>query len=210
MNYIKKGLLTLALTLSVAVNWAHAQDITTDTASKNNSKVELTPQLEKELLCLARNIYYEAGYESFEGKVAVAQVTINRSENGRFPSTICEVVKQRTVLERPRKVTSVKEITTGWGMFKKTEKISEVRTVIEKYTVCQFSWYCTEKGRKVQPPSTPGYQESLEIARKVLIEGFRLDHLREALYFHARYVKPNWGKVKVAQIGNHIFYRDHQ
>lgn len=207
MNKLKKGLMTLVLILCTVTNWAFAQDLETD---KLKPKIELTPQLEKELLCLAKNIYYEAGYEPFEGKVAVAQVTINRTENGRFPSTICDVVKQRTVLERPRKVTSVKEITTGWGVFKKTEQISEVRTVIDRYTVCQFSWYCTEKGRRIQPLNSPGYQESLEVARKVLLDGLRLDHLREALYFHARYVKPNWGKVRIAQIGNHIFYRDHQ
>ncbi|MBL0769512.1 cell wall hydrolase [Sphingopyxis sp. DHUNG17] len=28
-----------------------------------------------------------------------------------------------------------------------------------------------------------------------------------ALYFHARYVSPNWGKTRIAQIDNHIFYR---
>ena len=29
----------------------------------------------------------------------------------------------------------------------------------------------------------------------------------DALYFHARRASPNWGRVKVASIGNHIFYR---
>ena len=47
-----------------------------------------------QLDCLARNIYHEAGYESFEGKVAVAQVTLNRTESGQFPSDICKVVYQ--------------------------------------------------------------------------------------------------------------------
>jgi spore germination cell wall hydrolase CwlJ-like protein len=32
---------------------------------------------ERQLDCLAMNIYREAGYENFEGKVAVAQVTLN-------------------------------------------------------------------------------------------------------------------------------------
>lgn len=51
---------------------------------------------DKQLMCLAQNIYYEAGMEPFRGKVAVAQVTINRSEQGNFPNTICGVVHQRT------------------------------------------------------------------------------------------------------------------
>jgi spore germination cell wall hydrolase CwlJ-like protein len=50
---------------------------------------------ERELKCLAQNIYYEAGHEPFEGKVAVAQVTINRAESGKFPSDICKVVYQK-------------------------------------------------------------------------------------------------------------------
>jgi spore germination cell wall hydrolase CwlJ-like protein len=51
---------------------------------------------DKQLMCLAQNIYYEAGMEQFRGKVAVAQVTVNRAESGNFPSTICGVVHQKT------------------------------------------------------------------------------------------------------------------
>lgn len=52
--------------------------------------------IDTQLKCLAENIYYEAGQEDFSGKVAVAQVTINRTETIQFPSTICGVVQQRT------------------------------------------------------------------------------------------------------------------
>lgn len=52
----------------------------------------------KQLDCLARNIYHEAGGEPFEGKVAVAQVTINRANSGQFPSDICKVVYQKNVV----------------------------------------------------------------------------------------------------------------
>ncbi len=52
----------------------------------------------KQLECLAKNIYYEAGNQPFEGKVAVAQVTINRAESGQFPSDICRVVYQKNVV----------------------------------------------------------------------------------------------------------------
>lgn len=52
----------------------------------------------KQLECLAKNIYYEAGSEPFEGKVAVAQVTINRAESGQFPNDICKVVYQKNVV----------------------------------------------------------------------------------------------------------------
>lgn len=57
---------------------------------------EIGPQFKKELDCLAENIYYEAGSESFEGKLAVAQVTLNRVSSGQFANSICAVVHQKT------------------------------------------------------------------------------------------------------------------
>lgn len=56
----------------------------------------LEPEVKKEVTCLAKNVYYEAGLETYEGRVAVAQVTVNRSENGKFPDSICDVVHQKT------------------------------------------------------------------------------------------------------------------
>ena len=128
---------------------------------------------QKQLDCLARNIYYEAGYEPFEGKVAVAQVTINRAESGQFPSDICGVVYQKNV-------------------------------VYEK-VLCQFSWYCSGPSAK-KPMNGPVYTESMEVAKKVLLEGFRLPSIKNALYFHGDYINPKWGKQPVAKIGHHIFY----
>ena len=42
--------------------------------------------------------------------------------------------------------------------------------------------------------------------KKVLLEGFRLPSMTNALYYHADYVKPNWNKPKIGEIGRHIFY----
>jgi spore germination cell wall hydrolase CwlJ-like protein len=213
MKSLKKGLTVLVFVLSTLTHWSYAQ---AELLTATPTQTEITPQMEKELLCLALNIFYEARGEPEAGMIAVAQVSINRVNDDRFPNTICDVVKQRTVFETPRQITSVKEITTGRGFFKKTEQVTETRTVIDRRVVCQFSWYCTNSGKKiqslksVQSLNSIKYYESLEIAKKVLFEGLALDHLKDALYFHSRQVKPNWGKVKVTQIGNHIFYRDHQ
>jgi spore germination cell wall hydrolase CwlJ-like protein len=136
--------------------------------------VTTASQREKQLDCLARNIYYEAGNEPFEGKVAVAQVTLNRADSGQFPSDICKVVYQKNIF-------------------------------YEK-TVCQFSWYC-DRSARVRPLHSESYQESMLVAKKVLLEGFRLPSLTEAMYYHADYVRPNWRKEKIAQIGRHIFYK---
>jgi N-acetylmuramoyl-L-alanine amidase len=48
-----------------------------------------------ELLCLAKNIFHEAGVESYAGKIAVGQVTINRLHSGRWGHSICAVVYKR-------------------------------------------------------------------------------------------------------------------
>jgi len=56
----------------------------------------LAQDIGKQVLCMAKNLYYEAAMESYEGKLAVAQVTMNRANSSKFPSTICEVVYQKT------------------------------------------------------------------------------------------------------------------
>ena len=130
--------------------------------------------VDRKLDCLAMNIYKEAGHEPFEGKVAVAQVTLNRADNPKFPKDVCKVVTQKNVI---------------------MEKV-----------VCQFSWYCDGKPQKV--PNDEAYRDSYAVAKKVLLEGFRLDSLNEALYYHAVYIKPQWPHEKITQIGNHIFYKE--
>lgn len=52
---------------------------------------------EQQLSCLAKNVYYEAGAEPFEGKIAVAQVVMNRVASGRFPDDVCKTIYQKNV-----------------------------------------------------------------------------------------------------------------
>ena len=127
----------------------------------------------KQLECLTKNIYWEAASEPFEGKVGVAQVTMNRVESGKFASSVCGVVYQKNVFY---------------------EKV-----------VCQFSWYC-ENVSKIRPIHKEMWKESEEVAKKVLLENFRLPSLKNALYYHADYVNPGWQKPKIEKIGRHIFY----
>ena len=130
---------------------------------------------EQQLDCLALNIYREAGYEPFEGKVAVAQVTLNRVQTGKFGKDVCGVVYQKNVI---------------------MEKV-----------VCQFSWACDSVHRS-RPINKEAYNESYEVAKKVLLEGFRLSVLKDALYYHATYVNPRWPLEKIGTIGQHIFYKE--
>lgn len=56
----------------------------------------------RQLACLARNVYYEAGNEPFKGQLAVAQVTLNRVNSGKFPNDICKVVSQSKTVGQQR------------------------------------------------------------------------------------------------------------
>jgi spore germination cell wall hydrolase CwlJ-like protein len=44
--------------------------------------------------CLAGAVFFEARSESFEGQLAVADVILNRADSGRFPTSVCGVVRQ--------------------------------------------------------------------------------------------------------------------
>jgi spore germination cell wall hydrolase CwlJ-like protein len=50
----------------------------------------------REVDCLAKNIYFEAKGEPRAGKIAVAEVTMNRVKSKQFPRSVCAVVYQKT------------------------------------------------------------------------------------------------------------------
>ncbi|HEX5181905.1 MAG TPA: cell wall hydrolase [Allosphingosinicella sp.] len=115
--------------------------------------------------CLATAIYFEAKGEPRRGQVAVAQVVVNRTRSGRFPSSVCGVVRQKG----------------------------------------QFSF--VHHGRlPAVSRSSAAWREADGIARKVL-DGSAERVAEHALFFHARGVSAGWHAVRVAQIGNQIFYR---
>ena len=176
-KFFKTGLLCLGFVASFTIlatvtklkcaelSALKGEDITFITAAERD----------RQLTCLAQNIYHEAGYESFEGKVAVAQVTLNRAASGQFPSDVCAVVYQKSKIY---------------------EKV-----------ICQFSWYCEQPSTR-KPINQGAYVESMAVAKKVLLEGFKLDGLKHAMYYHADYVNPGWRKPKLTQIGHHVFYSE--
>jgi spore germination cell wall hydrolase CwlJ-like protein len=50
----------------------------------------------RELECLAGAIYFESKSETLQGQLAVGHVIANRANSGRFPSSYCGVVFQRS------------------------------------------------------------------------------------------------------------------
>ena len=142
---------------------------------------EATAQDRKNIECLARNIYWEASNEPLRGKKAVAQVTLNRTEDVRFPADICGVVYERD----------------------KVKKDGRIKTI------CQFSWTCMTVKNKT-PKHQEEWEEARSIAQKYVLDGYNIPELEEALFYHADYVRPRWAKqmVKLEKIGAHIFYRE--
>lgn len=56
----------------------------------------LSLEAQKQISCLAENIYFEAAHEPKDGKIAVAFVTLNRLRTGNYADSICGVVFQKT------------------------------------------------------------------------------------------------------------------
>ena len=71
-------------------------DLGTTPKPKNRVNIPEKPvaYTNDEFSCLARTIYFEAGNQSYEGKLAVGNVVMNRVESEKYPNTICEVVRQ--------------------------------------------------------------------------------------------------------------------
>ena len=62
----------------------------------NRDYFDLHKSHQRQIDCLAINTYREAGIESDLGKLAATPIVLNRVNSRLFPSTPCEVIKQRT------------------------------------------------------------------------------------------------------------------
>ena len=134
----------------------------------------------KQLNCLAKNIFYEAGSESLSGQAAVARVVMNRIAHG-FGKNPCAVVYQ---------VSHVDKL---------------VDDEIQKVKLCQFSWVCENKGDPNK--NSTRYKQAEQVAYDVLAYDAYTEVLpKSALFFHNLTVDPLWPYKQVAKIGNHIFY----
>lgn len=133
--------------------------------------------------CLAQNIYFEAGNQPFAGKMAVANVTLNRVNDLQFPNTICDVVYQSAAYYK------------SW-----------TGETIPQRGMCQFSWYCD--GKSDEPKDSVTWIESIRIA-DIALESSNFDITEGSLWYHADYIHPYWADhlTYVLQIENHIFYK---
>jgi N-acetylmuramoyl-L-alanine amidase len=129
--------------------------------------------------CLALNIYYEARSSNLADQAAVANVVINRTNDRRYPDTICGVVHQ-----------GIKDASGNM-----------VRNM------CQFSWYCD--GKDDTPNNVNAWVEAQMLAWQVIENDKYRGLTEGATHYHATYVHPSWAKSLqlVGRIGEHIFYR---
>ncbi|WP_253201077.1 cell wall hydrolase [Sphingomonas quercus] len=128
---------------------------------------ETADTVDAEQKCLAASVYFEAKGEPLGGQLAVAETVLNRAHSGRFPTSICGVVRQKG----------------------------------------QFSF--VRRGGKIPAPVTTSksWRQAVAIARIAQGELWE-DIAPNALFFHARRISMNMGSAtRVAQVGNHIFYR---
>lgn len=135
----------------------------------------------EEVICLAKNMYHEARNQSTLGRLAVANVTLNRVKSKRFPDTVCKVVYQAKLNWKgnPRK------------------------------NACHFSWWCDGFADTIYDRET--YLDILKMATMIYQapEKF-IDITHGGTHYHANYVDPWWNKgfVRTVTLGDHIFYRE--
>ena len=93
VKYTKPALLFLAgiLVFNIIFTTVNLKFKSLRESQFQNTNVTLSMR-QTQLDCLAKNIYYEAGSEPFEGKVGIEQVTLNRVNSGQFPNDICKEI----------------------------------------------------------------------------------------------------------------------
>ena len=174
------GCVVLTLTLPhLFVNESHAKDsYPVDTLNMSGQQSEYD--------CLVEAIYYEAGNQPFVGKVAVAQVVVNRVNSRHHPDTVCDVVHEGPISQ------------WWWDNHRKVVPIKHK---------CQFSWWCDGKPDTIHDWKT--YNKIKKLMLTFTTNRSIIDITEGATHYHADYVFPDWAatKLKTIEIEDHKFYR---
>jgi spore germination cell wall hydrolase CwlJ-like protein len=135
-----------------------------------------------DIYCMAQNIYFEAGNQPLAGKIAVAQVVLNRLEHPNYPTTMCDVIYQAKWKE-------------NW-----------LGNLVPIRHQCQFSWFCD--GKSDDPVDSPTWMNSLKVAADV-VQGKYGDITEGSTHYHSIYVHPYWADSlnETVVINEHIFYK---
>ena len=135
--------------------------------------------LDREFECLAKNIYFEARNQSHLGKIAVAQVVLNRVHDDRYPKSTCGVVEQA----------------------------KKKNGVIVRHK-CQFSWFCDGLSDRPRDEVAWADAQAVAWDAIILWDtGY--DLTEGATHYHTKYVTPFWkdSLTYITSVDEHQFYR---
>ena len=133
--------------------------------------------LERQLSCLARNVFYEANGEPMAGQMAVAQVTVNRAKSGLFPRDLCAVVSQSTIVGGDTKVCQF-----SWYCDRDLNKTRVIKSSETSYIAAKRVFLDGQKVAKIDKDVMWFHETSIK-------------------------VNPRWPHKVATQIGNHVFYK---
>ena len=135
-----------------------------------------TKVLERQLACLARNVFYEANGEPMAGQMAVAQVTVNRARSGLFPNDLCAVVAQSTIVGR-----NIKVFQFSWYCDNELNKSRVIKPSETSYIAARRVFLEGQKVAKIDKDVMWFHEDSVK-------------------------VNPRWPHKVATKIGNHVFY----
>ena len=136
-----------------------------------------TKVLERQMACLARNVFYEANGEPMAGQMAVAQVTVNRARSGLFPNDLCAVVAQSTIVGSNTKVCQF-----SWYCDSDINKTRVIKPWEPSYIAAKKVFLEGQKVAKIDQDVMWFHQDSIK-------------------------VNPRWPHKVATKIGNHVFYK---
>jgi spore germination cell wall hydrolase CwlJ-like protein len=145
--------------------------------------------MNKEVLCMAQNAFFEARGESFRGKVAVSKVVMERSKTEGFPNTACGVVRHVVVTANKKRSCQFSWWCKGPRDIPLYDKRGEVKPKVYQM------WYDSVRAALLVYNNKAGE----------VVDG--------ATHFYAtKLVRPNWSRKmqKVEVIGGHTFMKPKQ
>ena len=135
---------------------------------------------DKEVECLAKNIYFEAGNQDIQGRIAVGMVTINRVRSHKHPNSICEVVWRKLKNKRGKLVAHFSWTLDGKPDVPQELDVYEETIILAKAMLAEQS-----------------------------LSNF-VDITNGSTHYHAHYVTPWWSSKlnHTLVVGDHLFYNN--
>jgi len=156
------------------------------------------PEKHTQILCLAQNIYFEAGIDNLAGMAGVADVTLNRVVDARYGNTVCDVIHHAVYRE-------------SWTTKQTPDENDAVYYPVKNK--CAFSWFCDGLPDTI-PYGSSNWKKSQLVAWDMYMTGKWRGISEGSTHYHATYAtfgQGDWrrdrGMQLIGRIGAHIFYK---